>query len=95
MGVNHGISERGPIAYRRILRWVFVAATLAGRAAGILTDALHSTSYAISTFIAGDIMITAIRDELPHRDGQRTGVFVLSVIVGTLAILTMQYWRSV
>lgn len=94
MGVNHGIHKRVPAAYEHILRWVYIAATMAGWAAGILTDALQTTILLISTFIAGGIMITAIRDELPNNDGQRSGVFVLAVIVASIAIFSVRYWQT-
>ena len=95
MGVDHGVFEREPVAYQRILRWVYVAATLAGWTVGSLTTEFEKLILFISTFIAGGILITAIRDELPSHEAGRAGVFVLSIIATTLAILAVQHWQTV
>ncbi|MGW8370436.1 MAG: hypothetical protein ACWGPN_17375 [Gammaproteobacteria bacterium] len=94
MGIDHHLYQRAEHVYDRLLRYCYVAALVLGWLGGILTDVLETTVMYSSTFVAGGIIITAIREELPGHDDSRPGAFVLSVIAACTAILTIQHWQA-
>lgn len=94
-GLDHGVYRRNQVAYQRVLRWVYVATTLAGWAIGMLTDALQTAVVLVSAFIGGGIIITAIRDELPREGESRSHAFFIAAVVASAAILAVTSWQEV
>jgi len=90
MGIDYHLSRRHPAPYRRLLRYAYTAALFVGWAGGIATTVLESTVMFSSTFVAGAIIITAIREELPGRGQPKPIAFFLATVVACAAILTVQ-----
>lgn len=90
MGVNHGVRSSDPVSYDAVLRWVFTGSLVAGWAIGISTDKFDTLFMLLNSFIAGGIIITAIREELPS--GQETHFlpFLLGTVCASAAILIVQ-----
>lgn len=94
MGIDSHLHRMHPVAYRRIMRYAYTAALFAGWGGGMLTDAIEPTVMYSSTFVAGGIIITAIREELPGRGHPRPVMFFAAVFVACAIILTLQYWDA-
>jgi hypothetical protein len=93
MGVDHHIAHRNPLAYGAVLRWVFAACCLAGWALGVFTHELKHLVALSSTFVAGGIIITAVREELSDRHSTLMPFFV-AVVLASTAIITVQNWQA-
>jgi hypothetical protein len=94
MGIDHYLHDWHPQAYDGLLRYFFIAALIGGWVGGILTDWLETAVMYSSTFVAGGIIITAIREELPGSEDGRPGAFFAAVLVACAAILTVQYLQT-
>jgi hypothetical protein len=92
MGIDHHIAHRDPIGFTRVLRWAFAASCVAGWAVGAFTHTLDSAVTLSSTFVAGGIIITAIREELADRHSTLWPFFV-AVLVAATAIILVQKWQ--
>ena len=90
MGVDHGIRDKAPLAYDRLLRWVFSGALFLGWGLGTITAALNTVILLWSAFIGGGIVITALRDELPSGRITRFAPFLYGAVGASAAILTIQ-----
>ncbi|MDO3385812.1 hypothetical protein QWI17_08180 [Gilvimarinus sp. SDUM040013] len=93
VGVNHFIFHQNPAIFKSTLRWVYAGSTIVGWALGTFISSLEVPALLLNAFIAGGIIITAIRDELPGRSDKKPRVFYLSVIFGCLAILAVKHWQ--
>ena len=94
MGLDHHIAHRHPIAYRAVLRWAFVACCLAGWALGAFTDGFGQAVMLSNTFVAGGIIVIALREEL--RDQHSTLLpFFAAVVLAAAGIITLQFWQAV
>jgi hypothetical protein len=89
MGVDHILRNSDPISYDRWLRWIFTAALVLGWALGVATNSFDTLFMLLNAFIAGGIIITAIREELPSSEGNRFLPFALGVLGASLAIATV------
>jgi hypothetical protein len=94
MGVDHFILHRNPPAYTRLLRWVYAVAIVLGWSIGQLTTALEYIVVLCGAFVAGGIIIIAIRDELPGHPNARPTAFFIAVFAACLAILLVQSWQT-
>jgi hypothetical protein len=92
MGIDHHLAHRNPLAYGAVLRWVFAACCLAGWAFGAFTDELGYVLLLSSTFVAGGIIITAIREELSDHHSTLLPFFV-AVVLACAAIIAVQNWQ--
>lgn len=95
MGVDHHLYRHGKAAYQDTLRWYFMGATMVGWAIGVLTHALASVVMLVSTFIAGGVMILAIREELPDVRRSSPLAFVIAVSTASAVIIALQTWQSI
>jgi hypothetical protein len=89
MGVDHILRNSDPLSYDRWLRWIFTAALVIGWALGVTTTSLNTLFMLLSAFIAGGIIVTAIREELPSDKGTRFLPFALGVLGSSLAIVAL------
>ena len=93
MGMDHHIAHRHPLAFDALLRWVFVACCLAGWAIGAFTERLEYAVMLSNTFVAGGIIVIAIREEL--RDHHSTLLpFFAAVVLAAAGIVTLQLWQG-
>lgn len=93
MGIDHHISHRHPIAFRAVLRWAFAAACVAGWALGAFTEGFELAVMLSNAFVAGGIIIIAIREEL--RDHHSTLLpFFTAVGLASAGIIAVQVWQA-
>jgi len=93
MGIDHHILHRHPIAFSAVLRWVFAACCLAGWAIGAFTERLEYAVMLSNTFVAGGIIVIAIREEL--RDQHSTLLpFFVAVVLAAAGIVAVQLWQG-
>lgn len=90
LGIVHGLRSMNPQRYRNVLRWVYPATTLSGWLIGALTVLPATIVLFFSAFIAGGIIIIAIREELPTRHHSSFATFFVSVCLMTMGILLAQ-----
>lgn len=89
MGMDHHIAHRHPIAFSWILRWVFAACCVAGWAIGAFSDGPNYAVLLSNAFVAGGIVVIAIREEL--RDQHATLLpFFAAVAFVSGGIITVQ-----
>jgi len=93
-GMTHGLRMEHPRSYDGLLRWVYAAATLLGWIIGTATRLPETTTLVWSSFTAGGITITAIREELQPHTHARFLPFLLGVAVTTAAILALHEMQS-
>jgi len=94
MGIDQQLNEAEPIAYERKLRYAFIIALFTGWTIGSFTESLRPAVVFSSTFVAGGIMINAIREEMPTGSGPIHASFLIAVVVATAAILGVQVLQS-
>jgi len=87
MGIVHGLRSMNPHRYQRVLRWVYPTTTLTGWLIGVLTVLPATVVLLFSAFIAGGIIVIAIREELPGDHHASFPVFLMSVTLTSMAIL--------
>jgi hypothetical protein len=93
MGIDHHIAHRHPIAFGAFQRWAFVACCLLGWALGVFTNGLDLAVMMSNAFVAGAIIVIAIREEL--RDHHATLVpFFTAVVLASAGIITLQAWQA-
>ncbi len=90
MGVDHGVRERVPQSYDRLLRWVFSVALFIGWGIGVSTAAFDTLIMLWSAFIGGGVVITALREELPSGRMTSFTPFLCGVVGTTAAIMAVQ-----
>jgi hypothetical protein len=93
MGIDHHIAHRHPIAFNAVLRWVFAACCVAGWAVGSFTDRFTHAVMLSNTFVAGGIIVIALREEL--RDQHSTLLpFFAAAGLASAGIVTLQLWQA-
>jgi hypothetical protein len=70
-----------PDLYDRAGRWVLVAATLAGWAAGLLIELSSAAIGFAFGFVSGAIILTVLKEELPAERESRLVPFVAGVVI--------------
>ena len=91
IGMDHTLAHFYTSLYDRIFRWVLVGATVLGWSTGMLTQVSPSTMALWFSFLAGGIIINAIREELPDEGGGRISPFLLGAAVFALLVLLIEY----
>jgi hypothetical protein len=75
--VDDGLREHHRHDYEHVVRWTLAAALLAGAAAGALVD-LHEAAIGLMlAFLAGAIVLTTVKDEIPGDRQSRLAPFAL------------------
>lgn len=91
IGLDHTLAEFYPAVYNRILRWVLVGCTLLGWGLGMLTQLSLTTIALWYSFLAGGIIINAIRQELPEARHGRFLPFLWGGAVFVLLVLMFEF----
>jgi hypothetical protein len=94
MGIDHHLRRAHTSAYDGVFRYLCVGALFSGWVGGILTEAIKSTVMLSSAFVAGGIIIMAIREEMPAHGMPRPLTFFVAAIAGCAAILLVQSWQA-
>jgi hypothetical protein len=91
MGIDHHIEHRHPHTFSAVLRWAFAACCIVGWAIGVFTDGFEHAVMLSNTFVAGGIIVLAVREEL--RDQHSTLLpFFAAVVLASAGIITLQFW---
>jgi hypothetical protein len=92
MGMDHHIAHRHPIAFSSVMRWVFAACCVTGWAIGAFTDGLSYAVLLSNAFVAGGIIVIAIREELRDRHSTLWPFFAAVVLAaaGIIIVQTLQ-----
>jgi hypothetical protein len=85
--VNHSLAEEHGTLYRRRGHWVLAASVLAGWALGGTSTLSDVTVARLFALLAGGVVITSLRAELPDDRNGRFWPFCLSSLVFTGALL--------
>ena len=89
MGIDHHLHRAFPIAYLKLLRYAYTVALFCGWLAGITTANVGMFIMLTTTFVAGGIIISALREELPNDNESQPIAFYVSVVVSTIMILVV------
>jgi hypothetical protein len=93
MGIDHHLAHRHPVAFGALLRWVFAACCIAGWAIGAFTERLELLVMLSNAFVAGGIIVVAIREELADRHA-RLLPFFAAVVLASAGIIALQFWQG-
>jgi hypothetical protein len=93
MGIDHHLAHRHPIVFSALLRWVFAACCIVGWAIGAFTGRLEYAVMLSNTFVAGGIIVVAIREELADRHA-RLFPFFAAVVLASAGIIALQLWQG-
>jgi hypothetical protein len=87
---DHALCERYGRLYLRWIRWLLVAAVLAGWIIGVLTSVSAATVALWFALLAGSIIVNVIEEELPGEQHGRFWPFLGGVAVFTALILLIE-----
>lgn len=87
VGVNYHLWKRYPRRFPKVFRWVFCGCLVLGWVGAALAEELSGVVKLSTMFVAGGIIITAIREEIPPQKEAHLPSFIISVIATTLFIL--------
>lgn len=87
VGINYHTWKRYPRRYPKILRWVFCICLVLGWVASVIAGQFSVWTKFATMFVAGGIIITAIREEIPSEKDAHILYFLASVIAATTFIL--------
>jgi hypothetical protein len=90
VGSDHALCQRYGRLYFRWIRWLLVAAVLAGWAIGVLTIVSAATVALWFSFLAGSIIINVIEEELPAGRHAHFWPFLGGAAVFTALILLIE-----
>ena len=90
VGINYHLWKRFPRRYPKALRWLFAVCLLVGWGASVFAEELSSIVKLSTMFVAGGIMITAIREEIPSQKDANILYFFVSVIATTILIVMVE-----
>ena len=83
---DYGLNEDHKGPYRRIGRWVLVAAVLAGWALGAATEVSRVGIAALTAFLGGGVVLNVLKEEVPSERRSRFWAFALGA-AGYAALL--------
>jgi hypothetical protein len=87
VGINFHIWKRYPGRFPRVFRWVFCGCLILGWLGSLVAEQLSGLVKFSTMFVAGGIMITAIREEIPSRKDTNVPYFLAAVVGTTIYIL--------
>ncbi|EYD78251.1 hypothetical protein Rumeso_00080 [Rubellimicrobium mesophilum DSM 19309] len=72
---DYGLNEDDKEPYRRIGRWVLVAAVVAGWLLGLLTDVPEAAVAVLTAFLGGGVVLNVLKEEVPSERQSRFWAF--------------------
>ena len=84
---DYGLRERHGDAYHRYGRWVLAASVIGGFAVGAVTRIGALTLALLYAFLAGSVVLTVIKEELPEERESRFWAFALGAAGYALVLL--------
>ena len=85
--VNHSLSEEHGNIYRRHGHWVLAASVLAGWAIGATLTLSDATFARLFALLAGGVVITSLRSELPDDRSGRFWPFCIAAVVFAMVLV--------
>lgn len=94
IGLEFLLSDRGlhndhKVNYDRIGRWVLVAALFLGWGVGYFTEVSGLVLAVLSAFLAGIIILTVLKEELPEERRSSIWAFALGVVLYSVLLLAL------
>ncbi|TYP90670.1 hypothetical protein [Blastococcus xanthinilyticus] len=83
------LRDQDPRGYDRLVRWVLGAAVLAGWAIGAAVDLGNAAVSVFSALLAGSIVLTSLKQQLPGSGRVRFPVFLGSCLAFTALLLAL------
>lgn len=87
--VDYGLREHHRHDYEHVVRWGLAAALVAGAGAGALADLRESAVGLMLAFLAGAIVLTTVKDEIPGDRRSRPAPFVLGAAAYAALLLAL------
>ncbi|QBI18377.1 hypothetical protein ER308_01510 [Egibacter rhizosphaerae] len=87
--IDWGLARRRQRLYRRFARPLLSAMVLAGWGVGALFDVPEVLTGALTAFLAGGVVLVALKEELPSESQSRYGWFVAGVVLYTAMLTAM------
>ena len=84
---DYGLREDHKRDYDRTVRWILAAAVLSGWLVGVLLPVNRLTVFAIFAFLAGGIILNAMKEELPAERQSKFWAFAAGVVAYTAMLL--------
>jgi len=86
---DFGLQEKHKERYRRIGRWVLVAALVAGWVVGYLIAVSAAALALLIAFIGGGVVLNVLKEELPEERESRYWAFVLGATAYAILLLSI------
>ncbi|MFI2810934.1 MULTISPECIES: hypothetical protein [Microbulbifer] len=90
VGINYHLWKRYPNRFPRVFRWVLFLCLLIGWMAAVIYEQLSGVVKFSTMFVAGGIIITAIREEIPAQKDANIPYFLATVLVTTIFVLFIE-----
>ncbi|MBY6212334.1 hypothetical protein KUV95_12305 [Microbulbifer agarilyticus] len=92
VGINFHLWRRYPVKYPKALRWLFAASLLLGWLASVTAEDIAGAVKFSTMFVAGGIIITAMREEIPAQRDVNILYFLGSVTLAAIFILVVEIY---
>jgi hypothetical protein len=86
---DFGLDEDHKSRYRRIGRWVLIAAVVAGVAAGAATEIPKAALAVLVAFLAGGVILNVLKEEVPNERRSRFWAFALGMAGYAVLLLAL------
>ncbi len=86
---DYGLREHHKGAYLHAGRWVIAAAVALGWATGLLTEIPEVAIAVLTAFLAGGVIMNALKEELPEERQSRFWAFALGAALYTMVLLAL------
>lgn len=90
VGLDHRLKHRYADTYDRTIKWWLAAAVISGWIIAMLTKVSDTTLALWTAFVAGAIIISVIREELPSDTHSRFTPFLAGATGTSLLILVLE-----
>ncbi|WP_299592915.1 hypothetical protein [uncultured Microbulbifer sp.] len=87
VGINFHLWRRYPHRFPQLFRWVLSLCLFVGWLGSVVAEELAGAVKFSTMFVAGGIIITAIREEIPPREDASVPAFLISVFAAAAFVL--------
>jgi len=86
---DYGLYEDNRASFRRIGRWLLVAAVFAGWAIGAGTEVSKAAVAALTAFLGGGVVLNVLKEEVPSERQSRFWAFAAGAAGYSALLLTV------
>ncbi len=86
---DYGLNEQHKAPYRRVGRWVLVAAVIAGYSIGVVTQASETVIAMLTAFLGGGVILNVLKEEVPSERQSRFWAFTAGMAGYAALLLTL------